>query len=213
MPISTIGQNGLNAPLSLTSPNLGTPSAINLSNATALAAAAMPAGSIVQVVQATKTDTWNTNAGNGTWIDIPGQGGSGTFQVQITPRSASSRILILSHIPVSNTGGQVNRAQLRRDSTPIFTGDTAGGRPLGTGQAYFADAAFGGQSSPSVFNIGGTYVDSPATTSTVTYRYLLGADNVSGSAQIRLNTTNRDSNGGGADTRTAASIIVMEIQG
>jgi hypothetical protein len=36
MPISTIGQNGLNAPLSLTSPNLGTPSALVLTNATGL---------------------------------------------------------------------------------------------------------------------------------------------------------------------------------
>ena len=36
MAISTIGQNGLNAPLSLTSPNLGTPSALVLTNATGL---------------------------------------------------------------------------------------------------------------------------------------------------------------------------------
>ena len=36
MPISTIGQNGLNAPLSLTSPNLGTPSSLVLTNATGL---------------------------------------------------------------------------------------------------------------------------------------------------------------------------------
>jgi len=36
MPISTIGQNGLNAPLSLTSPTLGTPSALVLTNATGL---------------------------------------------------------------------------------------------------------------------------------------------------------------------------------
>ena len=36
MPISTIGQNGLNAPLSLTTPALGTPSALVLTNATGL---------------------------------------------------------------------------------------------------------------------------------------------------------------------------------
>jgi hypothetical protein len=36
MPISTIGQNGLNAPLSLTSPALGTPSSLVLTNATGL---------------------------------------------------------------------------------------------------------------------------------------------------------------------------------
>ena len=36
MAISTIGQNGLNAPLSLTSPSLGTPSSLVLTNATGL---------------------------------------------------------------------------------------------------------------------------------------------------------------------------------
>jgi len=36
MPISTIGQNGLNAPLSLTTPALGTPSSLVLTNATGL---------------------------------------------------------------------------------------------------------------------------------------------------------------------------------
>jgi hypothetical protein len=44
MPISTIGQNGLNAPLSLTSPNLGTPSALVLTNATGLPQAGLASG-------------------------------------------------------------------------------------------------------------------------------------------------------------------------
>ena len=51
MPISTIGQNGLNAPLSLTSPalttpNLGTPSALVLTNASGLPASALPASGV-----------------------------------------------------------------------------------------------------------------------------------------------------------------------
>ena len=44
MPISTIGQNGLNAPLSLTSPALGTPSALVLTNATGLPQAGLATG-------------------------------------------------------------------------------------------------------------------------------------------------------------------------
>jgi hypothetical protein len=173
----------------------------------------MPAGSVLQVVQSTKTDSWSTNAGNGQWFDIPGQGGSGTFQVQITPRSASSRILILSHIPMSNTSGQVGRTQLQRNGTAIFIGDAAGSRPRGMAQGYWAPAAFGGQDPIQVINLGGTFVDSPATTSTLTYKVAVGADNTGGAAQIRLNATTRDTDGAGADSRTACSIIVMEIQG
>jgi hypothetical protein len=61
MPISTVSQKGLDAPLSLTAPNLGTPSAINLTNATGLSAAAMPAGSVIQTQ--TAISAYNTNIG------------------------------------------------------------------------------------------------------------------------------------------------------
>jgi hypothetical protein len=44
MPISTIGQNGLNAPLSLTTPALGTPSSLVLTNATGLPQAGLGTG-------------------------------------------------------------------------------------------------------------------------------------------------------------------------
>jgi hypothetical protein len=44
MPISTIGQNGLNAPLSLTTPALGTPSSLVLTNATGLPQAGLATG-------------------------------------------------------------------------------------------------------------------------------------------------------------------------
>jgi len=44
MAISTIGQNGLNAPLSLTSPALGTPSSLVLTNATGLPQAGLASG-------------------------------------------------------------------------------------------------------------------------------------------------------------------------
>lgn len=170
-------------------------------------------GTILQVVQTTKTDIWSTNSLGSQWNDIPGQGGSGTFQVQITPSSSSNRILIMSHVPMSSTDGQVARAQLQRNGTPIFTGDTAGSRPLGLSQIYWSPAAWGGQSSICVINLGGTYVDSPATTSTLTYKIVVGADNTGGTGTARINTTVRDGNNAGYDTRTAASIIAMEIAG
>jgi len=44
MPISTIGQSGLNAPLSLTTPALGTPSSLVLTNATGLPQAGLATG-------------------------------------------------------------------------------------------------------------------------------------------------------------------------
>jgi hypothetical protein len=94
MPISTIGQNGLNAPLSLTTPNLGTPSAINLSNATALARAALPSGTIIQV--ATATFSTNTSwTGTNIYLGV---------QATLTPTSASSRIFAIATIQCATSG-------------------------------------------------------------------------------------------------------------
>jgi hypothetical protein len=91
MAISTINQAGLNAPLTLTSPvlttpNLGTPSAINLSNATALPTSALPAGSIVQIVSTTKVDTFSSSGT--TYIDVTG------LSVSITPQFSTSKLMI-----------------------------------------------------------------------------------------------------------------------
>jgi len=206
----TIASPNSNIDQTLTLPNnTGT----LLTSGSAITASQLPAGTILQVVQATKTDTWVSNSLGSQWNDIPGQGGSGTFQVQITPSSASSRILIVSHVPMSSTDGQVARSQLQRNGTPIFFGDAAGSRPLGLQQIYWAPAAWGGQSSICVINIGGTFVDSPATTSTLTYKIVVGADNTGGAGTARINTTVRDNNSAGTDSRTACSIIAMEIKG
>lgn len=116
MAISTINQNGLNAPLTLTSPvlttpNLGTPSslvltnatgtpaAINLTNATALPKSAMPTGSIVQV-----TNTYAAYPGaiatTSTTL-VP----SGIY-VDITPTSASNLICIEFFATMTDPAGQ-----------------------------------------------------------------------------------------------------------
>ena len=96
MAISTINQNGLNAPLTLTSPvlttpNLGTPSALVLTNATGTPAsinltnAVFPAGCVIQVVQATTTTSTSTSLN--TFDDT-------TLSGSITPKFATSKILI-----------------------------------------------------------------------------------------------------------------------
>jgi len=88
MPISTIGQNGLNAPLSLTTPALGTPSSLVLTNATGLPASAMPSGTIVQTVVSCPSPTLATIA-SASWTEA-----SSLFRVSITPKNASNTLFI-----------------------------------------------------------------------------------------------------------------------
>lgn len=130
MAISTIGQNGLNAPLSLTSPalttpNLGTPSAINLSNATALARAALPSGTVIQVATAVST-------GNVSWTGVNIYLG---LQATLTPTSASSRIFAIATIQCATNGTGRIEFFFRYNTT---SGDNSGTQ---AGDMYVAQPA------------------------------------------------------------------------
>jgi len=152
MPISTINQAGLNAPLTLTSPvlttpNLGTPSAINLSNATALPKAALPVGSILQVVNATSNTQFSTTSGS--YV-------STGFTATITPSSASSKILVIygcGGIESSSGGASVKGSiQIWRGGASVF---------LPSQSVLYNTYAGAGPAC--------TFLDSPASASAVTY--------------------------------------------
>ena len=121
MAISTIGQNGLNAPLSLTTPNLGTPSALVLTNATGLPTTALPSGTIKQVVTAKATGTTTSASTSAVSLGI---------SVSITVRAGSSVVaLAVSGIYGSGNGGSwssTGRIWLYRDSTVLSTSEHMG---------------------------------------------------------------------------------------
>jgi len=165
-------------------------------------AAKLPAGSVIQVVQATKTDAVALTC-TSQWVAIPGQGGSGTFSATITPSSSSSKILVFVDLHAGASSGQVTRSQLQRNGTVIYAGDAAGSRPLGFGQLYPNSGTV------EIGSMSVKFLDSPATTSALTYTVYAGTDNTSGVAYI--NRCSRDNNDTGYDTRTASSIILMEI--
>jgi hypothetical protein len=190
MPISTIGTNGLTTPLPAA--NLGTPSAINLSNATALARAALPTGSVLQVVSTTKTDTFST-ATTGSYVDITG------LSVSITPTSATSKILIIFLVSVGPS--DVLSVQLVRDSTAICLGDSGGGSRF--------QATTGGltpQNGDKVVPAAGNFLDSPATTSATTYKIQMR--NYTGTSYV--NRTLLDTSAA-YTARSTSTITVMEI--
>jgi len=175
MPISTIGQNGLNAPLSLTSPalttpNLGTPSAINLSNATALARAALPSGSVLQVVQANNSTQYSTTSSTFSATGIA---------ATITPTSATSKILAVVHVSDCTNGysnGSLLGLKLYRASTAIIS------------FGYYVGFNTAGAIANDVGTCSTSYLDSPATTSATTYTVYINSSNNVGSMLVNYNT-------------------------
>jgi hypothetical protein len=125
---------------------------------TGLAVGALPSnviggGAVLQVVTAT-TSTQVTTSTQNSWVD------SG-LSASITPSSASSKILIIvsQNIGIDGVSGGDQQANLGifRNTTLIF------------GQIAFDDLRVGSVTD-FVFRVGISYLDSPATTSSVTYK-------------------------------------------
>ena len=166
---------------------------INSSAAIAGTKLVMPAGSVLQVVSVTKSDTSTMN-GNTAWTDVP------SLTVNITPSATSSKILVVASITLAS--GNHAHPRMLRGSTAIGNGVSAGSRP---GVFGYANNPGGVNSATSnTYN----YLDSPNTTSSTTYKIQLNNSNGSGACYI--NRTQDDANGVYSG-RGVSSITLLEI--
>jgi hypothetical protein len=167
---------------------------VNASVATVgtLPTARLPSGTVLQVVSATKTDTFSVTGQ--TFTDVTG------LSVTITPTSSSSKILVMFTITMSqNNGGYSGGVRLMRGSTPICIGDADGARPQVSNWSmhyYYWENS----------NLTNSFLDSPATTSATTYKLQI----MSGYAgqTVYINRTYLDDVSYG---RYPSTITVMEI--
>jgi hypothetical protein len=145
--------------------------------------AAMPTGSILQVVQGT-TSTAATST-NGTYIDT-------NLTATITPKFATSKILIhISQTDVNrgNSGWSTNTSmgfKLVRNGSDVIS--------FNPNAMYMSSSSVGND-----INLSGQYLDSPATTSALTYKTQFCLAGNSGTVGVQWN---------GAST---SSIVLMEI--
>ena len=150
------------------------------------------AGKILQVVQTVKTNSFTTPSAS--LVDITG------LSVSITPSSASNKILVMFTCNCGNwTGGTL--IQLYRDASAIATG-TSGSSRNGTGNASAGYASVDNRSTNQPVNF--IYLDSPSTTSSVTYKLQGSSD---GSQTLYVNRNY------GGDTGIPSHITVMEVAG
>ena len=155
----------------------------------------MPTGSVLQASSVTKTDTFTTASVS--WVDITG------LSVSITPTSATSKILIFASLQISNaTAGQGTYFRFMRNSTVINIGDAIGSRAQATNmsQETSAQGRF-------ITPMNSIFLDSPATTSSTTYKLQTACLDV-GTTCINRSGINSDS---GTYTTTVSSITVMEV--
>ena len=148
-------------------------------------------GGIVQIKSVTHTEFESQSlTGSGNFFDIPG------MSVTITPTRADSKIFVMTTVAVAcNTAEKNNFIQLRRDSTDIAKG-TEGGSVNASFYHKTRD-----NFSPANINI--QHLDSPTTTSAVTYKVRWSGEN---STTYYLNRNASNTNEGMVST-----ITVMEI--
>ena len=135
----------------------------------------MPTGSILQVKQTIKTDTFST--GTSGFNDVTG------LSVDITPSSSSSKILVLTAVNFSHSGGNRTAARVvRRESSTdnvISQGDSAGSRV----RTMWLDRHGLQTGASNQVNI--QILDSPTSTNPLTYKFQVGVID-SGTMQIKF---------------------------
>lgn len=149
-------------------------------------------GKIGQVLSTTKSDTFTASVSSLT--DITG------LSISITPSSTSSKILVLASVPASTLTGQRFFIGLKRDSTQIAQGDSDGSRARVTSGARL-------ETSEGFMDFSINFLDSPSTTSSVTYQVTGFAQN---NTAFYINRTYSDTNSN-SNGRGASTITVMEV--
>lgn len=151
------------------------------------------AGQVLQVVSTTKTNTFST--ASATFVDITG------LTVTITPSATSSKILLIAQ--VTGATPDIGFLQFSGGNTASFVGDAAGNRRRA---AVSSPDSGGGNSTRSETMV---YLDSPSTTSAITYA-VQTARRAGAVNTVYINQTS-DATDTADFIRSASTITAMEI--
>jgi hypothetical protein len=159
----------------------------------------LSAGKVLQVVSAAKTDT--SSSGSTSFV-------TSGLEVTITPSATSSKIFIIA---TPNLGSHLDNGSgccILRDSTELNVADAASSRSLWASSLQYQYASYNTESHPM------TYLDSPSSTSAITYKVAYKMASV-----VNVTYPYVFMNRGPYDTdnvnygRSSSTITVMEIEG
>lgn len=172
-----------------------------LTSASSLAASQLPAGSVLQVVSTDYTGTASSTSA--TPADVSG------FSATITPSSASNKVLVFVSVAFGFNNDAYPYVLLKRNGTSISVGASATGSRLNT----FLSGTGTNSSGSTIYKLhqaSKSYLDSPSSTSALTYQIQLASPYAGIIGYI-----NRIYNGDDASyvQYPTSSITLMEIKG
>ena len=156
-------------------------------------------GHILQVVSTTYTESAAYSISGMTWTEVAG------LTTTITPSSTNSKILVSVTMGGLESSGLNQRMGvcLRRNSTNIAK-NTDGG---GTSHTKSSWAGIGSNSNDIKNQPSFTHLDSPSTTSSVTYRIMITTE---GSYTLYINRSSSNANSSSV-FKTASSLTLYEV--
>ena len=178
---------------------------IHFGDSTSIDSATGLGAGIVQVKQGYKTDVF-TSTSSGTH-DITG------LSVSITPTSSSNKILVLCDLCGHTHNGMGGSFKMKRtisgSSTIIGLADSASSRQTSSfsGTAYTGD---GGGSTFIILTANTRILDSPSTTSAITYQAQMVQPSAGNGVLYCVNRSENDTNNSD-HTRCVSNITVMEV--
>jgi len=170
-----------------------------------LTAVSMPTGSIIQVVQTVMTNTFSSSATT-TQTDIT------NFNASITPQFTSSKILVIVDLKVATDNAANNlKLVLVRNSTNIYLSANSASYPQGYSQVE--GTAFGSAAQYVILPQPAIYIDSPATTSSTTYKVQFYMGTTGTAMNMYVNRDGNNTSGSPAgQLECASTITLMEIR-
>ena len=165
--------------------------------------AGVATGPVLQVKSTNKTDIASfSSSSTSDFVDLSG------LSVSIIPISTSNKILVMFTVNVAQSTTATVHVRLVRDSTAIYIGDEGGTSSIRS------SVLVRNNGTPYVYeipNLSGTHLDSPSSTSAVTYK-LQGTLGSTYSGTFYVNRMGSDGNSD-FQGRPASNITVMEIAG
>jgi hypothetical protein len=160
----------------------------------------LPAGSILQVVQASKLDAGSTNSQD-SFVDFG-------LSASITPSSTSNKVLVLvsiGRVCCNTSSVRLSPFRILRGATAIGTGNPGGVRLRSN--FVISDSADNNYGQGGAYQ----YLDSPSTTSSTTYKIQWSGQN--GETWYSHRSSNDTDTTDTIHTRSASHIILMEVAG
>jgi hypothetical protein len=158
---------------------------------------AFSSGKVLQVVQTFKNDVWT--ATSATAVDITG------FSATITPSSTSNKILVQVSATIGGGADTYPYLLLLRNGTVIGSGTGATGNRKNIFIGVYGGTAFTGNSARCISN---SYLDSPSSTSSLTYKLQMASPYNSGSMVLNRAESDVDAV---YNQYATSSITLMEV--